>query len=329
MLLLFWEPSMRSTTNEARVRVGVAGWYYPDWQGIVYPSGRRGVDHLRYLAQFVDVIEINNTFYRPPETSDVANWCDRVADIKGFTFTVKLYQRFTHMDGEGSDSGDSPDSTAQSARNSWDSPRRNQLQDFLRRVRPMFERGLGGALLAQFPHSFHRTPEDEAYLRELLRQIEGIPVVVEVRHYTWNSPDTFAMLRELGAAMCSIDQPMFRGSLKPLEQVTSEIAYIRLHGRNKKNWFSEKAGRDERYDYLYSDAELAPWVGRARRLAEKVREVYVIANNHFHGQAACNAVMFKSLLLSRTVPAPAQLIRSFPELKAYAKPDAPIQEELF
>ncbi len=311
------------------MRVGVAGWYYPDWQGIVYPSGRRGVDHLRYLAQFVDVIEINNTFYRPPETSDVANWCERVADIKDFVFAVKLYQRFTHMGEEVPGTGDSPDSTSQSTRKSWDSPRRAELLDFLRRIRPIFDRGLGGALLAQFPHSFHRTPENEAYLRELLRQIEGIPVVVEVRHYTWNSPEALATLRELGAAICSIDQPMFRGSLKPLEQVTSDIAYIRLHGRNKKNWFSEKADRDQRYDYLYSDTELAPWVERARRLAEKAREVYVIANNHFHGQAACNAIMFKSLLLKRPVSAPAQLMKAFPGLKAYANPDAPLQEELF
>ena len=320
---------MKSATNEARVRVGVAGWYYPDWQGIVYPTGRRGVDHLRYLAQFVDVIEINNTFYRPPETGDVANWCERVADIKDFVFTLKLYQRFTHMGEEGLGTGDSPDSASRSARRSWDSPRRAELQDFLRRIRPIFERGLGGALLAQFPHSFHRTSENEAYLRELLRQIEGIPVVVEVRHYTWNSAEALATLRELGAAICSIDQPMFRGSLKPLEQVTSGIAYIRLHGRTKKNWFSEKADRDERYDYLYSDAELGPWVERARRLAEKAREVYVIANNHFHGQAACNAIMFKSLILGRRVPAPAQLIKNFPELKAHANPDAPLQEELF
>ncbi|UCD57642.1 MAG: DUF72 domain-containing protein [Candidatus Hydrogenedentota bacterium] len=296
--------------NSARIRVGVAGWYYPDWQGVVYPSaGKHARDHLRYLAGFVDVIEINNTFYRPPETSDVANWCGRVADIEEFAFTIKLWQRFTHSRGE-----------------RW---RPSELKDFLRRVRPVFDSGLGKALLAQFPHSFHRTPENTAYLSELLGQIQGFPVAVELRHYTWNSSDAFSMLEELGAGMCSIDQPMFRGSLGPLDRVTGGLAYIRLHGRNRGNWFNEKAGRDERYDYLYSDDELAPWIESARRMAERAREVYVIANNHFRGQAVCNAIMFKASLLGRRMRAPAALLENFPVLKAHADPDAPVQETLF
>lgn len=298
-----------SLTNSGTVRVGVAGWYYPDWQGVVYPSRKQAADHLRYLAGFVDAIEINTTFYRPPDVYDVAGWCDRVGDLEGFKFTVKLWQRFTHSRGE-----------------RWQP---SELEDFLRRIEPIRERGLGGALLAQFPHSFHRTLENEDYLRELLRQIEGFPVAVEVRHYTWNAPEAFELLRELGAGMCSIDQPMFRGSLAPVDEVTSDLAYVRLHGRNKKNWFSETGDRDARYDYLYSAGELGPWEKRTRLLAEKAREVYVIANNHFRGQALCNALMFKAMYTGERAPAPAPLVRSYPELKAYSDPDAPVQETLF
>jgi len=301
---------MADSQEKARIRVGVAGWYYPDWQGIVYPAaGKDAIDRLRYLAGFVDVIEINNTFYRPPDVSDVADWCARVADVEGFVFTVKLWQRFTHHRDE-----------------QWS---RQELVDFLRRVRPVFESGPGGALLVQFPHSFHRISENEAYLRELLLQLEGVPVVVEVRHYTWGSPDALAMLEELGAGACSIDQPMFRGSLGPLETVTGDIGYIRLHGRNKKNWFKGDVGRDARYDYLYSKEELAPWVQRALRMAEKSRDVYVIANNHFHGQAVCNALMVKASLTGARVRTPASLLEKFPLLKDYADPDAPVQEMLF
>ncbi len=296
--------------DAARVKVGVAGWYYPDWQGSVYPTGEaRPKDHLKYLAGFVDVIEINNTFYRPPDTHAVDDWCGRVADIEDFRFTIKLWQRFTH-----------------SREEMW---RSSEVDDFLQRIRPIFEKGLSGALLAQFPHSFHRTKENTAYLKRLLRHLEGIPVVVEMRHYTWGSADVLAMFDELGAGVCSIDQPMFRGSLGPLERVSGNIAYIRLHGRNKADWFNEKAGRDDRYNYLYSEEELVPWIERARRMARKAGEVYVIANNHFRGQAVCNALMFKALLLERQVRAPSVLLESFPLLKSYAVPDAPFQETLF
>jgi uncharacterized protein YecE (DUF72 family) len=106
------------------------------------------------------------------------------------------------------------------------------------------------------------------------------------------------------------------------------VAYVRFHGRNKKNWF-QSDDRDERYDYLYSAEELGPWVERARRLAEKATDVYVIANNHFRGQAVCTSLMFKSLLTGERVRAPAVLIEKFPELKRYTQPDAPMQQELF
>jgi uncharacterized protein YecE (DUF72 family) len=266
-------------------------------------------DHLRYLAGFVDAIEINNTFYRPPETSDVARWLSQVADIPDFRFTVKLWQRFTHAREEATPA---------------------DLADFLTRIRPLFDSSRGGALLAQFPHSFHYEKDNAEYLESLLSRIERIPVAVEVRHQSWNNPEAMSLLRNAGASMCSIDQPrVSRDSLGPLEEVTSEIAYIRLHGRNRKNWFSAKAGRDERYDYLYNHHELEPWADRTLRFAEKAREVYAIANNHFRGQEVCNALMLKSMLLKQPVHAPAKLLESFPALRGYVVPDAPVQETLF
>jgi uncharacterized protein YecE (DUF72 family) len=294
----------------ARIRVGVAGWYYPDWRGVVYPSGeRRSADQLRYLAEFVDVIEINNTFYRPPSPGAVDDWRRRVAGLEDFRFNVKLWRRFTH-DRQGG-------------------LRHAELEDFLRRVGSIFELGPGGVLLAQFPHSFHNTAKNFEYLGELLDKIGGIPVAVELRHNTWDNPEAFAMLEERGAGLCSIDHPLFRGSIKPLDKVTSGVAYIRFHGRNKEHWFNDESGRDERYDYLYSPEELGPWIERARSMAEKAGEVYVITNNHFRGQAVCNAIMLKAVLTGRRALAPSSLLESFPELSAYADPDAPVQEKLF
>ena len=297
-------------TSEARIKVGVAGWSYPDWEAVVYPGGeRRSLDRLRYLAGFVDVIEINNTFYQPPSERAVGDWCRRVADVEGFRFTVKLLRRFTHQREE-----------------KW-APA--ELDDFLGRIRPIFDQGAGGALLAQFPQSFHCKAETMRYLEMLLGRIEGFPIVVELRHHTWDNPNVFTMLDAMGAGTCSIDQPLFRGSLNPLDRITGGIGYIRFHGRNREHWFNEKSGRNERYDYLYSHEELEPWIERARKMADSASEVYVIANNHFRGQAVCNAVMLKSSFAGRRVKAPATLLEHFPILRDYADPDAPVQELLF
>ena len=79
------------------VRVGVAGWDYPDWSGVVYPTASaRRIDHLSYISRFVDVVEINSTFYRPAEPRVAASWVRRTAERRGFRFTAKVHRSWTH-----------------------------------------------------------------------------------------------------------------------------------------------------------------------------------------------------------------------------------------
>src|SRR3569833_1566031 len=84
--------------ERARIRVGPAGWDYPDWRGIVYPNTRKTktFDELAYLARFFDTVEINSTFYRPGDPKAAAGWVKRVAHTPAFKFTAKLWRRFTH-----------------------------------------------------------------------------------------------------------------------------------------------------------------------------------------------------------------------------------------
>src|SRR5687767_7196674 len=80
-----------------RVHVGTAGWSYRDWEGVLYPKPHpRGFDPLSFLAQYVDVVEVNSTFYGPADSSVAARWADRVAEFEHFSFTAKLWRRFTH-----------------------------------------------------------------------------------------------------------------------------------------------------------------------------------------------------------------------------------------
>ena len=150
----------------ATLRIGPAGWSYPDWAGYVYPSRRpAGFQEATYLAEFFDTIEINTSFYQPLRADHAAQWLERVAANPRFVFTAKLWQRFTH-DPLSLDAGTAAaDETAVRAG-----------FDVLRAANKL------GAVLLQFPFSFHRTKETMAYLTALLKRFADYPLVVEVLH---------------------------------------------------------------------------------------------------------------------------------------------------
>lgn len=312
------------------IRFGPAGWEYPDWAGVVYPKPEpRGFDRLRYLAAFFRTVEVNATFYRPFGADVAARWCERVAHVAPFRFGAKVWRRFTHERDR-----------------AWTAEEVAQARAALDRLQA--EGRLGAALL-QFPWSYKRDAAGEEWLRGLFRAFEGLPLVVEVRHVSWDAPDVLAELAEAGVGIVNVDQPLFHDSIRPGARVTSPVAYVRVHGRNYRDWFRKGAGRDARYDYLYSAGELEPW---ARRIADLARppvalvaldptqsswktgdaapdrtqsspvasdsaagvpDVYVVTNNHFRGQAAANAKMLESMVEGHEVEAPPELVAHFPE----------------
>jgi len=280
------------------VRIGPAGWSYKDWEGVVYPpKPGKGFDPLAYLARFFNTIEINSSFYRPPSTSTAESWARRVARRKDFTFTAKLHRVFTHERGKAT---------------------KKDEKDFREGMAPLVKAGKLGALLLQFPWSFKNTDEDRVYLSKLLEQFREYPLVLEVRHTSWNNENIYEWLEERGVGICNIDQPVFARSIRPAAMTTSPIGYVRMHGRNYQDWFRDKAGRDERYNYLYSLDELDPWLTRIKQVAKQTRETYVITNNHFRGQAVVNAVEIKAALTEERVPAPDPLFQHYERLEESA-----------
>lgn len=280
------------------IRIGPAGWSYKDWEGVVYPpKPGKSFDPLAYLARFFNTIEINSSFYRPPSPSTAEAWARRVEQRKDFTFTAKLHRVFTHERGKST---------------------KKDEKEFRQGMAPLVKAERLGALLLQFPWSFKNTDEDRLYLTKLLEQFHEYPLVLEVRHTSWNNESVYEWLEERGVGICNIDQPVFSRSIRPAALTTSPVGYVRLHGRNYQNWFRDKAPRDERYNYLYSLDELDPWLMRIKQVARHTRETYVITNNHFRGQAVVNAVEIKAALEEKRVPAPEPLFEHYDRLEESA-----------
>ena len=282
--------------TEHKIRIGPAGWSYKDWEGVVYPQ-KPGAkfDPLEYLSRFFNTIEINSSFYRPFTTKTAKSWAQRVPG--DFTFTAKLHRVFTHERGQATEADE------KAVREGFDQ---------------LAEDAKLGAVLLQFPWSFKNTDEDRQYLARVLSQFKNYPLVLEVRHTSWNNAQIHEWLEELGVGICNVDQPLFTKSIKPASDTTSQIGYVRLHGRNYQDWFREKAPRDDRYNYLYSLDELDPWIVRIKEIAKKTRETYVITNNHFRGQAVVNALEIKSTLEEEAAKGPAPLFDVYPRLRGSA-----------
>jgi uncharacterized protein YecE (DUF72 family) len=290
-------PLFRPPDRQSNLRVGPAGWNYKDWEGIVYPAVHRGsFDALSFLADYCDTIEINSSFYAPPRPKDVASWARRVRNNSRFKFTAKAWQRITH------EAAAADDAALKAA---CDTIRQSMA--------PLAEAGILGALLIQFPWRFRCSPENQEHLSKLFGLLNDFQLALEVRHGSWNREPFYDFLRESKVAICNVDQPVIGNSLKPGELVTATVGYFRLHGRNYQNWFKEDAGRDARYDYLYTKDEIRRLSGQIHKVQQRAEETYAITNNHFRGQALVNAIEILEELDATPPAVPPLLAASYPD----------------
>ncbi len=172
-----------------------------------------------------------------------------------------------------------------------------------------------GALLIQFPVSFKNTSLNREYLDRLVRQFIEYSCVVEVRDSTWDNPETIADFAHKNVGFCNIDQPVIGKALGPTEYVTAPIGYVRLHGRNYDDWY-DSDNQNDRYNYLYSESELADWKTKIANVAARAQTTYVITNNHFESRAGVNALELKAMLSGKRVLAPPTLIQKYPGLRS-------------
>ena len=251
--------------------IGTSGFQYDDWVGTYYPEGLPKKNWLAFYAQEFRTLEINFTYYRMPTARGLGGMAAKVPD--NFCFAVKATQEMTHARERDP----------------------NVFQQFKDALKPLIDQNKFGVILAQFPSSFRANRDSHEYLNFLRAELDTLPVVVELRNKEWvddeRGEETFELLHSLNLGFCCVDEPFF----PRVAQVTSNIAYVRFHGRNYQKWWKHEHAW-ERYDYTYPIEELQEWVPKIQQMNALAENTFIFSNNHYRAQGIDTARQLKMLL---------------------------------
>ncbi|MGE5430289.1 MAG: DUF72 domain-containing protein [Syntrophomonadaceae bacterium] len=289
------------------IYTGTAGWSYKDWVPGFYPKGQSAkFDWLEFYSRYFNMVEINATYYAYLSPASASGWVEKVGKAENFLFTVKLHQDFTHA-------------------RKFDEANIKAVQtnlDILAKA------GRLGGLLIQFPYSFAFDSAALEHIR-LLNDIFGnYNRFVEVRHSSWNNEQAYQFLHELDISLCTIDQPQLGRSVPFDPVITNSRAYFRFHGRNVEAWKQSVhnygkeqsyAQASERYKYLYSPGELVEIENKIKEIYDRVKDVYVVMNNHPSTYGIVNAFEMMYMLRGRNkITVPENALKAFPRLSPIA-----------
>lgn len=256
------------------VLVGTAGFSYSDWKGTFYPPDIPSYRMLEFYAQHFSVLELDYTYYTMPSEKTMGSFVKRTPD--GFRIAVKAHKSMTHQRGSAEE--------VQKA-----------FSGFMKALTPLTAEGKLACILAQFPWSFKPSRESNQVLELLREYTQPAPVVVEFRNAAWVNEETFELLRKLGLGFCCVDEPQLPGLMPPVCVATTQLGYVRFHGRNSEAWWKPGAA-GERYNYLYTREELEEWKEKILELDKTVATTLVLFNNCHGGNAAVNAKMLQAML---------------------------------
>ena len=303
---------MTAAMPTGTILVGNCSWTDPTLiaSGGFYPRGVSSPeDRLRYYATQFPIVEVDSTYYAPPQERHSRLWVDRTPP--GFVFDVKAFALLT-THGAPADRFPpelrgilSPE--AQRKRNVYASDLTAEGRDLLwelhrRALEPLHAAGRLGAVLFQFPPWFRAGRPGRDYLREVADRMPPYPVAVEFRGGGWLDEErhvtrTLALLEDLGLTYVAVDEPQgFASSSPPVAAATGPLAVVRFHGRNAATWEERTQAASDRFNYLYSEAELREWLPRVASLAEQARSVHVLFNNNYQDYGIRNARQMAALL---------------------------------
>ena len=274
----------------APIRIGTCSWADEALSKHFYPPKFPAKERLAYYADHFDTVEVDSTYYRLPSESMVQGWAERTPD--DFTMHVKAFGLMTrHPVKLEVLPDDLRDAMPVDERGRVDRPPRELrgevFRRFLEALEPLRVAGKLGGILFQLPSYVVFKEHSFEYLEWAREQLGGDTMLVEFRHRSWleeeNVVETLSFLERIGAAYVTVDapkSPSAKNLVPTVPAVTSSLAYVRFHGRNLDTWNKRGGSAAERFDYLYSDEELAEWVPILRQLAGESQEAYAFFNNN-------------------------------------------------
>jgi uncharacterized protein YecE (DUF72 family) len=271
----------------AVVRLGTCSWAD---EGLIRSWYPRGIStakaRLAYYAERFDTVEVDSTYYHLPDPAVTGRWAQRTPPE--FTFHVKAHATMTHHE---------PAEQAQA------------FAEFRASIEPLELSGKLRGILLQYHPRFVKSAEAKNELGRVRALLDPLVPLVEFRHRSWleedERADTFAFMERNGLAYVSVDAPRTRASnvVPAVAAVTHPVAYVRFHGRNAKTWNIRAEKSWQRFDWMYSEDELAEWAEELGRLSSEADEVYAMFNNNRDDFAPRSAVILRGLLDQAGIPA--------------------------
>jgi uncharacterized protein YecE (DUF72 family) len=301
-------------SKRGKILVGTASWSDPGFVERWYPKKMPAGERLQWYAQHFDLVEVNSTFYSVPEPRMVERWCAATPDH--FTFDVKLHQLFSF---HSTQAKLLPPALQQRAET--DARGRVKLTPdlqeallklFLRATSIFRDSGKLGVFLLQLSPAFSPRKHELGELDQLIEMLSDYELAIEFRNRNWAVGDqlqaTMDFLQKHHAIFVNVDAPEsdhFMVMPSEVDEVTnSNVAYLRLHGRNAKAYLTGKTVA-ARFDYDYPENEIAEVAQRSRKLAREAREMHVIFNNNNLDYAPRAALRLRKAL-GQIVQVPAQ-----------------------
>ena len=293
------------------IRVGTASWTDPTVTaaGVFYPTAATSAEErLQYYAATFPLVEVDATYYALPAATTAQLWVDRTPP--DFTFDIKAHALMT---GQGTETKRLPKAIRTELPELAASKTRIYAKDlppelldavwaaFRDGLEPLETAGQLGSILLQYPRWFFPSSENRAAIEDAVERLDGWQAAVEFRNASWlnekNSERTLGFLRDRGIAFVMVDEPQgFKSSVPPVTAVTSDLALVRFHGRNRDTWEAKGITPAERFRYLYTRDELSEWTAPIRHVASEARDTHVLMNNCYANYGTTNAREIAALL---------------------------------
>jgi uncharacterized protein YecE (DUF72 family) len=260
------------------IYIGTSGYNYEDWKNYFYPPDLDSKEYLHYYSGVFNTVELNFTYYCFPNPYTFFSLCRKVKESQNFIFSLKANSKFTHERDYNIDDS----------------------RKFLVSLKPLYEVDRLGSILFQFPYSFSFNENNLDYIKRIGEDFAGYNICVEFRNNSWLNDTMLENLKKLSVGFCNVDEPHLKGLIPATSICTTDTGYIRFHGRNSASWWEHEHAY-QRYDYMYSQEELAEWIPKAKEITDGAKKTFIYFNNHYKGKAAKSALLFLDLLKSNNI----------------------------